>query len=71
MSYKVMNFSNSHLDLNAYIGAYVPISILSGTPFLSHSKYLAPGRTFSLSSTLTLQVMGWGDMIVLVMIGKC
>ena len=48
------------LDSFADVRAYVPISILSGTPFLSHSKYLAPGRTFSLSSTLTLQVIGMG-----------
>jgi hypothetical protein len=40
---------------------YVPISILTGTPFLSHSKYLAPGRTFKRSSTLTLRRERWGE----------
>ena len=44
---------------NSIVGAaahtHTPISILTGTPFLSHSKYLAPGRTFKRSSTLTLK----------------
>mmetsp|Transcript_18280 Transcript_18280/g.26684 ORF Transcript_18280/g.26684 Transcript_18280/m.26684 type:complete len:215 (+) Transcript_18280:236-880(+) len=44
-------YLNTHSPLATSRG---PSSILNGTPFLSHSKYLAPLRKLSRSSTFTL-----------------
>ena len=81
LKHKIMKIKNENqklaekrqceYDNQVYMPQYLPISILTGTPFLSHSKYLAPGRTFKRSSTLTLRInemITIMKMIVLIMI---